>query len=65
MNSVQVCQAFINEEGQCSEPLVWVEFSNSGLFGFAEFTQVLPALVGVLFIAWGIKQLLRLIFNSR
>lgn len=63
MNSVQVCQGYITENGQCSEPLIWVELGNVTKLTFAEFVQILPQLVAVLFIAWGIKQMLRMIFN--
>lgn len=49
-------------QGVCPVDMIWVDFSNQSLT-FAEFTQLMPRLVAVLLTAWGIKQLLRLIFN--
>jgi hypothetical protein len=64
MNFVQVCPTQpVN--GSCPEPLVWVEVGSSLPLTYAEFAQLVPALVGILLTAWGIKILLRLIFNNR
>lgn len=63
MNYVQICTGEILETGECSVPLIWVASETAQKLTFSEFTQMMPALVGVLFAAWGIKQLLRLIFN--
>lgn len=65
MGYVQRCPGFIDQFGQCSEPLEWVEFAVVTPLTYSEFMSIFPYLVGALFTAWGIRQLLRLIFNNK
>lgn len=64
MRFVQVCPT-APIDGVCPEPLIWVEVASTIPLTYAEFAQLVPALVGVLLTAWGIKQLVRQIFNNR
>lgn len=63
LSLVQACPSEIDNIGNCTTPLIWVELGSVTKLTFAEFVQILPQLVVVLFIAWGIKQMLRMIFN--
>lgn len=64
MRFVQVCPV-TPIDGVCPEPLIWVEVASTIPLTYAEFAQLVPALVAVLLTAWGIKQLvMRLIFNK-
>ena len=62
MRYVQVCPA-TPVDGVCPEPLIWVQTSSALPLTYSEFVQILPQLVAVLLAVWGIRQLLRLIFN--
>lgn len=48
--------------GACPEALVWVRTADVGLTA-AQFLEILPSLVIILLGAWGIKTILRMIFN--
>ncbi len=49
-------------DGVCPEPLVWVETARAGLT-LEQFHSVLPQIVAVLLLSWGIRSLVRLIRN--
>ena len=52
-------------DGLCPEPLIWVQTASALPLTYAEFVQRTPALVAVLLSAWGIKKLVKLVFNHR
>lgn len=64
MRYVQVCPA-TPVDGLCPEPLIWVQTASALPLTYAEFVQITPALVAVLLSAWGIKKLVKLVFNHR
>lgn len=64
MRYVQVCPA-TPVDGVCPEPLVWVQTSSTLPLTYGEFVQMVPALVAVLLAVWGVKHLVKLVFNNR
>lgn len=62
MRYVQACPA-TPVDGVCPEPLIWVQTASALPLTYAEFVQMVPALVAVLLFAWGIKFLMRMFFN--
>lgn len=64
MRYVQVCPT-VPVNGECPEPLIWVQTASSLPLTYGEFVQMVPALVAVFLTAWGFKMLLKQIFNRR
>ena len=59
MNFVQVCPVEV-VNGSCPEPLVWREVVSTLPLTYEQFLTMVPALVAVLFTAWGFKKLIQL-----
>lgn len=51
--------------GVCPDPLIWVQTTSALPLTYGEFVQIVPALVAVLFVAWGFKKLVKFVFNHR
>lgn len=64
MRYVQACPT-TPVDGVCPEPLIWVQTASALPLTYGEFVQMVPALVAVLLAAWGIKHLVKLVFNHR
>lgn len=64
MRYVQVCPVE-PISGLCPEPLIWIQTSSAIPLSYADFVQMTPQLVAVLFAVWGIKHLVKLVFNHR
>lgn len=64
MRYVQACPT-TPVDGFCPEPLIWVQTASALPLTYGEFVQMVPALVAVLLAAWGIKHLVKLVFNHR
>ncbi len=51
--------------GTCPEPLIWVEVVQRVYLTWADFSQMLPAIILALLTAWGIRLLVRFLLNQR